>query len=164
MLIDPTVSPNIIVTPLRYLVCADIQNSSTTALRMACIKARMRKGVVDILHVLEPLESESLFGATDKIRAERENAAKSVLLLLSKTAEEITGTKPNLLLKEGLIGDIIVKVAADTGANMLVLGVEAGSSRGKLVAWLASQLGVRLWTPMMLIPTNLSDAQMLEIS
>jgi nucleotide-binding universal stress UspA family protein len=149
---------------ITFLVCVDGRTDSHIALRMACIKAQKRGGVVEILHVLEPAESESLFGASDKMRSEREAEAKAALLSLSAIAEGITGKKPTLLLKEGLVGETIVKVAVDTHANMLVLGVVQGSSRGKLVAWLATQLGVRLWTPMLLIPANLTDEQMLEIS
>ncbi len=149
---------------MRYLVCIDIRAESHVALRMACIKAQKRGGLVDILHVLEPAESESLFGASDRIRQEREQEAKGVLLSLSQIAEGITGQKPGLLLKEGPVGETVLKVAQDNSVNMLVLSVVQGSGRGRLVAWLAGQLGEKLLLPMMLIPASLSDAQMLEIS
>jgi nucleotide-binding universal stress UspA family protein len=151
-------------TPIRFLVCVDMRMDSHVALRMACIKAHKRGGVVDILHVIEPTESESLFGASDKIRLERESEAKAALLTMSHLAEGIMQVKPTLLLKEGAVGDTIVKVANEREVNMLVLSVVQGASRGKLVAWLATQLGVKLWSPMMLIPANLTDEQMLEIS
>jgi hypothetical protein len=70
-----------------------------------------------------------------------------------------------LLLKEGPVGETILKVAQeDTRINLLVLGVAPGTARGRLVAWLATQLGDRLWMPMMLIPGNLTDQQITDVS
>ena len=149
---------------LRYLVCVDVQRDSHAALRMACTQAHRYEGIVDILHVLEPAESESLFGASDKMRLEREQEAKAALLSLGTVAESITGQKPGLLLKEGPVGETILKVAEDHEIKMLVLGVTQGSSRGKLLAWLSAQLGVRLWAPMLLVPSKFSDAQLRDIS
>ena len=134
---------------LHFLVCVDKNSESHVALRLACVKAKKRNGFVDILHVIEPTEGETLFGVSDKMRSEQEEEAKLLLHELSAIAESITGQKPKLLLKEGAVGETIVKTAQEVQVNMLVLGVAAGSSRGKLVAWLSSQLGDKLWMPIM---------------
>ena len=150
--------------PIKFMVCVDLREDSQVALRLACIKAQKRGGLVDILHVLEPFEADSLFGVSDKMRLEREENAKQALLELSDIAEKITGQKPRLLLKEGAIGDTIMRTAQEAWVNMLVLGVVPGASHGKLVAWLATQLGEKLWMPMLLVPANLTDEQIIEIS
>ncbi len=152
-------------SPLKFLVCVDKQEESKVALRLASIKAAKRSGLVDILHVIEPAEAQSLFGVSDKMREEKVEEAQTLLNELSAISEEITGKAPTLLLREGPIGETIVQVAEeDIGVNMLVLGVATGSSRGKLVAWLSTQLGEKLLMPMMLVPGNLTDQQIVEIS
>lgn len=153
-------------SPLKFLVCVDGRAESKVALRLACIKAAKRQGLVDILHVIEPAEAQSLFGVTEKMREERVEEAQLLLNELSHMAEEITLEPPTLLLREGPIGETIVQVAEeDEGVNMLVLGVAtSSSSRGKLVAWLSTQLGDKLLMPIMLVPGNLTDQQIVEIS
>jgi nucleotide-binding universal stress UspA family protein len=152
--------------PLKFLVCVDARPESEVALRLACIKAAKRNGYVDILHVMEPPEAQTLLHVSEKIREEQIENAQILLNRLAQKAEEITSKTPNLLLREGPIGETIVKVAQENnGVNMLVLGVaKSGTSRGQLVAWLSTQLGEKLMMPMMLIPGNLNDEQMIEIS
>ncbi len=149
---------------IKFIVCVDGREESHVALRLACIKARKRNGEVDILHVVEPAETQPLFGVSDKMRDERIEEAQAMLADLSTMAESITGKAPRLLLKEGPIGDTIVQTAAETDVNMLVIGVTPGSTRGKLVSWLSTQLGEKLLMPMMLVPGNLTDQQIIEIS
>jgi nucleotide-binding universal stress UspA family protein len=152
-------------TPLRFLVCVDSSEESFTALKMACIKARKRAGVIDILHVVEKETGQSLFSVSDKIRQEKLDAAQKMLKSLAEFAEDITGQQPNLLLREGGIGDTIVKTCEEQqGVNLIVLGVAVGGARGKLIAWLASQLGDKLIMPMLLVPGNLTDQQLIDIS
>ncbi len=155
-----------IENPLKFLVCVDQRPESEVALRLACIKAAKRNGLVDILHVMEPPEAQTLLHVSEKIREEQIEEAQILLNKLAQVAEEITHKKPNLMLREGPIGETIVQVAQeDNGVNMLVLGVAtSGSSRGQLVAWLSTQLGEKLMMPMMLIPGNLTEQQIIEIS
>jgi nucleotide-binding universal stress UspA family protein len=152
--------------PLKFLVCVDSRPESEVALRLACIKAAKRNGFVDILHVMEPPEAQTLLHVSEKIREEQIENAQILLNKLAQKAEEITSKQPNLLLREGPIGETIVKVAQENnGVNMLVLGVaKSGSSRGKLVAWLSTQLGEKLMMPIMLIPGNLTEQQIIDIS
>ncbi|NET71450.1 MAG: universal stress protein [Sphaerospermopsis sp. SIO1G2] len=149
---------------LKFIVCVDHRTESSVALRLACLKARKRDGEVAILHVIEPAEAQSLFGVSEKMRDEKMQDARTMLDSLSQLAESITGKTPDVILEEGSIGDTIVRVAQeDSDVNMLVLGVSPGTTRGKLVAWLSTQLGEKLLMPMMLIPGNLTDQQLIEI-
>jgi nucleotide-binding universal stress UspA family protein len=151
--------------PLHFLVCVDAKKESETALRMACIKAVKRCGQIDILHVVEPSANETLFGVSDKIRIEKMNEAQNLLSKLTIIAEQITGIKPNVILQEGEIGETILKICANQpDINLIVLGVANGGTRGKLIAWLAAQLGEKLIMPMLLVPGNLTNQQLLEIS
>lgn len=155
-----------IENPLKFLVCVDHRPESEVALRLACIKAAKRNGLVDILHVMEPPEAQTLLHVSEKIREEQIEEAQILLNKLSQAAEEITHKKPNLMLREGPIGETIAHMAQeDKSINMLVLGVAtSGTSRGQLVAWLSTQLGEKLMMPIMLVPGNLTDQQIIEVS
>jgi nucleotide-binding universal stress UspA family protein len=63
-----TETPHYSERPVKFLVCVDGQSEAQVALRMACIKASKRGALVDILHVIEPAEAESLFGVSDMNR------------------------------------------------------------------------------------------------
>lgn len=152
-------------SPTKFLVCVDRSETSRTALRFACLKAKKRGGVVDILHVIEPSEFQSIFSVSDQIQQDKHSEAEELLLRLSEEAAALTGILPAVLRRDGSVGPEILKAAVeDQGVNMLVLGVSPGQTKGKLVAWLSQQMGNDLIMPLMLVPGNLTDAQMEELA
>ncbi len=153
-------------TPAKFLVCVDRTEVSRVALRFACIKAKKRGGLVDVLHIIEPANSESFFSVADKMKEEMRQEAEELMQELCKEAYDISGIMPSILLKEGKIGEQILETAVeDYDANMLVLGVTpGGGKRGKLIAWLSTQMGEALLIPVMLVPGNLTDQQIEELS
>ncbi|MBV8939023.1 MAG: universal stress protein, partial [Alphaproteobacteria bacterium] len=140
--------------PPKYLVCVDERPESRVALRLACAKAVVRGGRVEILHVLLPADFQSLNAVADLMREEQRADAEALLQRLSAEAYETYGIMPSVSLRDGQIGEAIVTAATeDYDASMLVLGVaEQGSGRGGLVSWLANQLGARLVIPLLLVP------------
>jgi nucleotide-binding universal stress UspA family protein len=147
-----------------FVVCVDAKKESETALRMACLKALKNSAQIIILHVVEPSENESLFGVSEKIRLEKMNEAQILLDKLALIAEEITQQKPIIMLQEGGIGETIIKTCTNQfEVSLLVLGVANGAGRGKLIAWLAAQLGEKFLVPILLVP-NLTNQQLLEIN
>jgi nucleotide-binding universal stress UspA family protein len=88
--------------------------------------------------------------------------------LLSTLAEEAFATygiRPDTVLREGSAGDeIIAATFEDSDVNMIALGVaQQTAGRGKLTAWLASQLGSKLYVPLLMVPGNLTDQQLQSI-
>lgn len=159
-------APSPMIRPPKFLVCVDQNEESRVALRFACIKAQRQQGNVAILHVLPPADFQPLSVVADKVREERRQAGEQLLQHLSEEANLQTSVTPSLILKEGGVGDeIITAVMEDIQINMLVLGAAKQSSkRGKLIAWLATQLGDRLLVPMMIVPGNLTDQQIEQLS
>lgn len=152
-------------SPTKFLVCVDKSETSRTALRFACIKAKKRGGVVDILHVIEPSEFQSIFSISDQIQQDKHSEAEELLLRLSEEAATMTGILPTVLRRDGSVGPEILKAAVeDQGVNMLVIGVAPGQTKGKLVQWLCQQLGQDLIMPILLVPGNLTEAQMEELA
>ena len=154
------------INPAKYLVCVDTGKESRVALRFACIKAQKRGGHVHVLHVMQPADVKTLFSVADKMREERLKEADKLLAILREEALSIAGIAIQTSIREGQAGDEIINtLMEDFDVNMLVLGVsQQGSKRGKLTSWLASQLGDKLLIPLMLVPGNLTDQQIEELS
>ena len=154
------------LNPGKYLVCVDDSDVARVALRFASMKAKRRGGIVEVLHVLQPADFQSLSIVADKMREERREEAEALLQQITKEAYDYSGLTPSINLKEGQLGNVIVETALeDPDVNMLVLGASPkGTGHGKLAAWLAEQLGDTLLVPMMLVPGNLTEQQIEELS
>ena len=146
----------------KYLVCIDGREESRTALRLACMKARARGSAVGMLHVITPADFQTLGAIADRMREERHREGEQLLQKLADEAATRYGIAPTMVLREGQTGDeILTAVLEDPDINMIVIGVaQASNTRGKLAAWLASQLGGKLLIPLMMVPGNLTDQQL----
>ncbi len=166
MQIQGVVQSERMAPPTKFLVCVDKAEASRVALRFACIKAKKSEGLVDMLHIMEPPEGDALLGIAEAMRTEARDAAEAMVQALCEEAHEIAGITPSILLREGKVGEEILKAAIeDCDAHMLVLGVTpGGSKRGRLIAWLSTQMGESLLIPVLLVPGNLTDQQIEELS
>lgn len=149
----------------KYLVCVDAREESKVGLRLACMKANARGSKVGILHVIPPADFQTLGAIADRMREERKREGEELLNTLADIAHATYGVRPSMHLREGQTGDEILAAAMeDTDINMLVIGVaNQSSSRGKLTAWLAGQLGGKLLVPLLMVPGNLTDQQLLTL-
>jgi nucleotide-binding universal stress UspA family protein len=147
----------------RYLVCVDGRKECRVALRLACMKVQARTGHITLLHVVPPVDFQTLGSISERMRAERMREGEELLESLSKEAQENFGITPTLLLLEGSAGDKIVETAMnDPNIIILVLGItqHQHAGIGKLSAWLASQLNSTLLIPILMVPGNLTDQQL----
>ncbi len=125
------------------------------------MKAHRRGSSVDLLHVITPADFQTLGAIADRMREERHNEGEQLLKTLSEEASRF-GIVPSLVVREGAVGDEILAAALDDpGVNIIVIGVAHQSAgRGKLAAWLAGQLGSKLFVPILMVPGNLTDQQL----
>jgi nucleotide-binding universal stress UspA family protein len=147
---------------IKYLVCVDNREESRVALRLACMKARVRGHRVTLLYVIAPSDFQTLGTVAERMREERMQEGQNLLNALAQEAITTYGVTPNTLLREGVVGEeIVATVNADPDINMIAIGVAHHiSGRGTLTAWLAAQLGNKLFVPLMMIPGNLTDQQL----
>lgn len=152
--------------PSKFLVCVDDSDVSRVALRFACIKAKKRGFRVEMLHVIPPADMQALNIVADKMYEEQLEAAENMTRELAQEVTEKLGVTPDIAIRNGGVGEeIMEQLRGDQEANMLVFGVSTNrSSSAKLISWVASQMGEDLMVPVMLVPGNLTDQQMLEIS
>lgn len=146
----------------KYLVCVDAREESKIALRLACMKANARGSEVCMLHVVQPADFQTLGAIADRMREERKQEGQDLLAVLAEEAFATYGIRPAMVLREGSIGDEIIAASLeDAEVNMIALGIaQQSNSRGKLAAWLAGQLGSKLYVPLLMVPGNLTDQQL----
>ena len=148
----------------KYLVCVDDTDVSRTALRFACIKAKMRHIEIDMLHVIAPIEMQAIPAVADKMHEEQRTEAEAMLDELAREANEASGITPNKIVRYGNPADeIIAQLYDDYYTNMLVLGVTPNSNSGrKVISSLVNQFCDKTHLPIMLVPGSMSEAEMHE--
>jgi nucleotide-binding universal stress UspA family protein len=151
---------NASLTRNKYMVCVDRGDVSKVAVRFACAKAKKNGNPVELIHVIEPADFQSLFAVTDKVREERRHEAENLLQELGALAQA-AGVTPSMNLREGARGEEILKATLeDPDVGTLVIGMETTESgQSKLVPWLLSRLGDKLLVPVMVVPGTLTDQQ-----
>lgn len=150
------------VKATKYLVCVDDREESKIALRLACMKANARGSEVCMLHVIQPADFQTLGTIAERMREERKQEGYALLNTLTEEVFSTYGIRASSVLREGSVGDEIIAAAHDDrDVNMVTLGIALQQSgRGKLVSWLASQLGSKLYVPLLMVPGNLTDQQL----
>ncbi len=147
----------------RYLVCVDARKECRVALHLACMKAKDRGGRITLLHVVPPIDFQTLGSIADRMRIERLREGEKLLSDFSKEAQDNFGITPTLLLLEGAAGEKIIETAmADPNIVIIVLGItqQQNTPGGKLSAWLAGQLNHTLFVPILMVPGTLTNQQL----
>jgi nucleotide-binding universal stress UspA family protein len=150
----------------KLLLCVNDSEYSRVALRFTCNRAKNGGHPVEILHVIKPSEYQNFLSNNDVMREEKRQEAEELLKRFSEEAYESFGVTPSLMLKEGIVGEeIVAAVEEDHTINMLLVGTPPeNSSRSNLIPWLSSQLGKSLLIPMLIVPGNLTDQQIGELT
>lgn len=151
--------------PVKFLVCIDTREECWAALRLACMKALVRNGAVDMLHVIPPGDFQTLGTIADRMREEQRAEGEKLLNKLANDVATTYGLAPGKLLREGTPGEEIIAVAkSDSSIITVVLGIaQDHAGRGKLASWLAGQLGGKLFTPLLMVPGKLTDEQLQQL-
>ncbi len=150
----------------KYLVYVDGSESSQVALNFACKKAERSGGVVEILHIIPPADMQNLFGVAEKMREERWQEGEVLVKSMVDSATKYAGIIPAVQIREGRVREEIINATLrDNTVSMLVIGTSTESAeRVELINWLTGKLGDRLLVPMMIVPGNLTDLQIDELS
>ncbi|MCC5994959.1 MAG: universal stress protein [Oceanicaulis sp.] len=149
----------------KFLVIADGSEESRLAAYFAARRARNTGGVVVILAVAEADASGELWlGVGEAMRAEALEQAEAALESLAEDVEEVTGARPEVILREGgLLDELRKLIGADDAIAILVLGAAPdGEGPGPLVAALARGKGLfdDRMIPVTVIPAGLTRDQL----
>ncbi len=149
-----------------YLVCVNEKEHSRTALKYACAKAKARSGAVAMLYVVEPVDYNTIFSVADVIRDERRAEAQALLETFAEVAME-RHIPAQSWVRDGMIAEEICACLKEhPEITMLLLGVAAdgSSNKGGVLTSLTAMLGHRYHIPLLLVPGNLTDAQIEELN
>ncbi len=151
---------------VKYLVCVDGSRQSRVAVRFACLRAKNTNGYVVLLTVLEPAEFQHWMAVEDVMQEERREEAERLLQDLAAEVNEWAGVMPVLSVRSGRAGDeIIAAIDEDPSISFIVLGAaQDDDTHGKLVSWLASQVAGKLKIPLVIVPGDLSDEQLTDLT
>ena len=97
---------------------------------------------------------------------ERREDAERLLNDLAAEVNEWAGVMPSLTVRDGHIGEeILAAVAEDPTINFLVVGAAPPPHKhGKLISWLAGHTAESLNIPLVIVPGNLTDEQLINIT
>ncbi len=146
---------------VKFLVCVDQRPQSRVAARYASMRARNTGGRLALLHVLEPAEFQHWMAVGDVMEEERRLEAEMLVQSVSTEVRELVGSVPEVVLREGDIGEeILAQVEDDPTIDLLVVGAAApDDKRFSLITFLAGKLVGNLSIPLVVVPSNLTDAQ-----
>ncbi|MCY4608500.1 MAG: universal stress protein [bacterium] len=157
--------PGHVAGQVKFLVCVDASPPSRVAVHYACRRAKNTDGRVALLHVVQPVDFRQWSGVEHMMREEQLETAEALLNDLAQDVNSWAGVMPELLVREGRIGDeILGAVDDDPLIDLLCVGSNPAEGRGKLVSWLAGHLAGRLTIPLVIIPGTISDEDIINIT
>jgi len=150
---------------VKFLVCVDGSPPSRVAVHYACRRAKNTSGRVALLHVTQPVDFRQWSGVEEMMREEMREKAEALLNELASDVNAWAGVMPELMLREGRIGDeILGAIDDDPTIDLLCVGSNPAEGRGKLVSFLAGHLAGRLTIPLVVIPGTLTDEKIINIT
>lgn len=145
-----------------FLVVVDDSAERGVALKYACLRARKGGGRVALLRVIEPVGLVEWAGVGVMMQEERREEAEKLLSGLAAQVNEITGTLPMLIIREGEARDaLLALIEEDPRISILVLASATGSGGpGPLISALTGRYAAKLTVPMTIVPGALDDREL----
>lgn len=151
---------------LKFLVVIDDTDECRVALKWAASRAISIGGLLTILHVIDNADFQHWLGVEAIMRDEAYANAEGLMSSILDDVESAAELMPELIVKQGDKREQILElIKNDQAISILVLGSAVdGSGPGPLVASLASQSAETFPIPVTLVPGNLTDARIADLS
>jgi nucleotide-binding universal stress UspA family protein len=150
---------------VKFLVCVDGSPPSRVAVHFACRRAKNTNGRVALIHVIAPVDFRQWSGVEEMMREELREEAEALLQDMAADVNGWAGVMPELLVREGRIGDeILAAVDEDPSIDLLCVGSNPSEGKGSLVGFLAGHLAGRLSIPLVIVPGTLTDEKIINIT
>ena len=161
--VPPAMNPS---EPRNVLVCVDRTPRSRVAVRYACRHAKKTGGNVSLLHVIEPPEFQHWNAVGDAMKEECRAEAEALLEDLAADVTKWTGQPPDVFVREGDIGEeIIARVRGDPAIDLLVVGAASPTDKSfSMIKSLAGKLVRNLSIPLVVVPANLADDKIADVT
>jgi nucleotide-binding universal stress UspA family protein len=149
-----------------FLVVVDESHEMQNALRYAARRARKTEGRVALLYVIEPAEFQHWLGVERVMQDEARQQAEQTLQALAARVQAESGKLPILHVREGRRRDeLLALIEEEENISLLVLGMASGrEGPGPLVTYLVSQMGGQMRLPVTLVPGQLTEQEIDEVT
>jgi len=143
----------------KLVVVADDSPECRLALRYATRRAQRTGGRLSLLYVMDPVNGQQWMAVEARMREEAREEAERVLYALACEIERLGGSMPELIIREGLLREEVVRfVHEEPEIRLLVLGARVHrDGPGPLVANLAADGALAYPVPVTIVPASLSS-------
>lgn len=145
----------------KFLVVVDQTPESRVALRFAARRAQHTGGIVTLLYIVPPADFQQWAGVERLMREEAQQEAERALHDAAKLVNDIVGSMPELVTREGRGAEEIREVLREDRA-ICILVLAAGVSKegpGPLVSLIASPSATAYPIPVTVVPGSLTDEE-----
>jgi nucleotide-binding universal stress UspA family protein len=147
----------------KFLVIVDDSVELNIAIQFAARRASNTKGGLVLLSVIEYADTQQWKSVEDIIHQESRAEAEKKLQEWSEVAFNISGNTPEIVIKEGVVSEEIIKfINEDKKIRFLVLAASDQDNPGPLVSLLAGQRSGKLPVPTVVIPAGLSSEEIIK--
>ena len=149
----------------KFLVIVDESVELNVAIQFAARRASNTKGGLVLLSVIEYADTQQWKSVEDIIHQESRAEAEKKLQEWSEVAFNISGNTPEIVIKEGVVSEEIIKfISEDKKIRFLVLAASDQDNPGPLVSLLAGQRSGKLPIPTVVIPAGLSSDEIDDLA
>lgn len=170
---DPTDTPPVEETEKNespvsrtFLCVVDDTEEFGAALQFACYRANNANGRVALIYVIQPAEFQHWMAVGERMREEAREEAEEMLNVVASVVQKRTGHMPVLYVREGKLNEEVVKlIKEEDSVSLLVLGAATGTDGpGPLVSYLVEKMTGQLRIPVTVVPGNLSEDDIINIT
>jgi nucleotide-binding universal stress UspA family protein len=149
-----------------FLVVVDDSEEMPVALHFACRRARSSGGRVALLYVSTPADFQHWAAVGDLMRQEAREEGEQLLQKLAGEVYEWAGSYPILYIREGDVREELVKLMeSEPTISILVLAASTGSGGpGPIIGYLLGKKARQSRVPITIVPGNLTDEELIEIT
>lgn len=149
-----------------FLCIIDESPELSRALRFSCQRAKRVGGRVALAYVIEPAEFQHWLGVGELMQEEAREEAEALLSEAADKVMLITQKMPMIFILEGNTAEEIINlVDQDHSISLLVLGAAVGKDGpGPLVTHMVEKAASKMHVPITVVPGNLSDEDIDEIT
>jgi nucleotide-binding universal stress UspA family protein len=149
-----------------FLVVVDDSEEMPVALHYACRRARNNGGRVALLYVSDPATFQHWAAVGDLMRQEAREEGEQLLQKLGAEVYEWAGSYPILYIREGDVREeLVTLIDAEPSISVLVLAASTGTSGpGPIISYLLGKKARRCRVPITIVPGDLTDEELIEIT
>jgi nucleotide-binding universal stress UspA family protein len=149
-----------------FLVVIDSSEELHQALYYACCRAKSLDGRIALMYCILPAEFQHWAGVGELMRDEARKEAGNLLAANAEYVHKLTGIQPAMYLREGdPKTELINLIDEEDDISMLILGGNTdGESSGPLINYLTTKGAAVCRVPITIVPGNLSDADIDELT